>query len=114
MSDELQELQEHAEHAQHHPNLAPVSLTMAALPFSLQSCHCWDTGRIPRKSYFRQKAPTSGRTTRPRIFVSTKTNYSADLAATVATTDAGAMAKFRDKSAQEGERYKTREDRYSG
>jgi hypothetical protein len=30
----------------------------------------------------------------------------ADLAAIVATTDAGAMAKFRDKSAQEGERYK--------
>lgn len=31
MSDELQELQEHAEHAQHHPDLAPVSLTMAVL-----------------------------------------------------------------------------------
>jgi hypothetical protein len=31
MSDELQELQEHAEHAQHHPDLAPVSLTMALL-----------------------------------------------------------------------------------
>ena len=31
MTDELQELQEHAEHAQHHPNMAPVSLTMAIL-----------------------------------------------------------------------------------
>lgn len=31
MSDELQELQEHAEHGREHPNLAPVSLTMAVL-----------------------------------------------------------------------------------
>jgi hypothetical protein len=31
MSDELQELQEHAEHGHSHPDLAPVSLTMAVL-----------------------------------------------------------------------------------
>src|ERR1039457_6507029 len=31
MSDELQELQEHAEHGREHPDLAPVSLTMAVL-----------------------------------------------------------------------------------
>ncbi len=31
MSDELQELKEHAEHAHEHPDLAPVSLTMAVL-----------------------------------------------------------------------------------
>jgi Domain of unknown function (DUF4337) len=31
MADELQELQENAEHAHAHPNMAPVSLTMAVL-----------------------------------------------------------------------------------
>src|ERR1700748_2620996 len=29
MSDELQELHEHAEHAREHPDLAPVTITMA-------------------------------------------------------------------------------------
>ena len=31
MSDELQELHEHAEHAREHPDMAPVTLTMAVL-----------------------------------------------------------------------------------
>src|ERR1700690_113608 len=31
MSDELQELQEHAEHGREHPDLAPITLTMAVL-----------------------------------------------------------------------------------
>ncbi len=31
MSDELQELKEHAEHAHEHPDMAPISLTMAVL-----------------------------------------------------------------------------------
>ena len=31
MSDELQELREHAEHGREHPDLAPVTLTMAVL-----------------------------------------------------------------------------------
>src|ERR1700751_6287732 len=31
MSDELHELHEHAEHAREHPDLAPVTLTMAVL-----------------------------------------------------------------------------------
>src|SRR5450631_2673873 len=31
MSEELTELHEHAEHAREHPDLAPVSLTMAVL-----------------------------------------------------------------------------------
>ncbi len=31
MSEELNELQEHAEHAREHPDLAPVSITMAVL-----------------------------------------------------------------------------------
>ncbi len=31
MSEELQELHEHAEHAREHPDMAPVTLTMAVL-----------------------------------------------------------------------------------
>ena len=31
MSDELAELEEHAEHGREHPDLAPVTLTMAVL-----------------------------------------------------------------------------------
>ena len=31
MSEELHELQEHAEHAREHPDLAPITLTMAVL-----------------------------------------------------------------------------------
>jgi hypothetical protein len=106
MSDELQELQEHAEHAQHHPNLAPVSLTMAALAVFVAVVSLLGHRAHTEEVVLQAKSSDQWSYYQAKNIREHEDELFADLAATVATTDAGAMAKFRDKSAQEGERYK--------
>ena len=106
MSDELQELQEHAEHAQHHPNLAPVSLTMAVLAVMVAVVTLLGHRAHTEEVVLQAKASDQWSYYQAKNMREHEDNLFADLAATVANTDAGATAKFREKSAQEGERYK--------
>jgi hypothetical protein len=106
MSDELQELQEHAEHAQHHPNLAPVSLTMAVLAVMVAVVSLLGHRAHTEEVVLQAKSSDQWSYYQAKNIREHEDELFADLAVAVANSDAGAMAKFHEKSAQEGERYK--------
>jgi len=106
MSDELQELQEHAEHGHHNPSMAPVSLTMAVLAVLVAVASLLGHRAHTEEVILQAKASDQWSYYQAKNIREHEDELFADLAATVANTDAGAMAKFREKSAQEGERYK--------
>ncbi len=106
MSDELQELQEHAEHAQHHPNLAPVSLTMAVLAVMVAVVTLLGHRAHTEEVVLQAKASDQWSYYQAKNIREHEDELFADLSAAVAHNDAAGMAKFHDKSAQEGDRYK--------
>jgi hypothetical protein len=106
MSDELQELQEHAEHGREHPDLAPITLTMAVLAVLVATVsllgHRAHTEEVilqnkvtDQWSYFQAK----------NIRMHTDELF-ADLAGVVAAKDGEAAAKFQEKARTEADRYK--------
>jgi len=113
-ADELHELQEHAEHAKHDPTLAPVSLTMAILAVLVavvslmgHRAHTEEVIRQAKASdqwaYFQAK---NIRGHQDKLF--------ANLTATVAGSQAEALAKVREEYLQEGEKYKKDEREIEG
>jgi len=109
MSEELHELHEHAEHAREHPDLAPVTLTMAVLAVLVATVsllgHRTHTEEIilqnkvtDQWSYYQAKD----------IRLHTAEAFS-DLAGIVAAKDATAAAKLQQKIGAEAEHY--REDK---
>jgi len=106
MSDELQELQENAEHAQHHPDLAPVSLTMAVLAVLVAVVSLLGHRAHTEEVVLQAKASDQWAYYQAKNIRQHEDELFADLSASVASKDADGMAKFRDKSTQEGERYK--------
>jgi Domain of unknown function (DUF4337) len=106
MSDELQELHEHAEHAQHHPNLAPVSLTMAVLAVLVAVVTLLGHRAHTEEVVLQAKSSDQWSYYQAKNIRQHEDELFSDLAATVANNDASATAKFREKYAQEGERYK--------
>jgi Domain of unknown function (DUF4337) len=106
MSDELQELQEHAEHAQHHPNLAPVSLTMAVLAVMVAVVTLLGHRAHTEEVVLQAKASDQWSYYQAKNIREHEDELFADLSSAVANSDAAGMAKFHDKSAQEGDRYK--------
>jgi Domain of unknown function (DUF4337) len=106
MSEELQELHEHAEHAREHPDLAPVTLTMAVLAVLVATVsllgHRTHTEEIilqnkvtDQWSYYQAK----------NIRLHTDELF-ADLAGVVTSKDAGAATKLQEKVRTEADRYK--------
>jgi hypothetical protein len=106
MSEELNELHEHAEHAREHPDLAPVTLTMAVLAVLVATVsllgHRTHTEEIilqnkvtDQWSYYQAK----------NIRLHTDELF-ADLAGVVASKDAEGAAKLQEKVGAEAERYK--------
>jgi hypothetical protein len=106
MSDELQELQENAEHAQHHPDLAPVSLTMAVLAVMVAVVTLLGHRAHTEEVVLQAKASDQWAYYQAKNIRQHEDELFADLSVSVASKDADAMAKFREKSTQEGERYK--------
>ena len=106
MSEELHELQEHAEHAKHDPTLAPVSVTMAILAVlvavvSLLGHRAHTEEVVKQATASDQWACYQAKNIRrheDEIFI--------DSASAQPTTDSSALAKLRDKYAQEAARYK--------
>jgi hypothetical protein len=106
MSEELQELHEHAEHAREHPDLAPVTLTMAVLAVLVATVsllgHRTHTEEIilqnkvtDQWSYYQAK----------NIRLHTDELF-ADLAGVVTSKDAEAATKLQEKVRTEADRYK--------
>src|ERR1022692_2235540 len=106
MSDELQELQEHAEHAQHHPNLAPVSLTMAVLAVMVAVESLQGHRAHTEEVVLQAKSSDQWSYYQAKNIREHEDNLFSDLAGAVTSTDAGAVAKLREKYGQEAERYK--------
>jgi len=106
MSEELTELHEHAEHAREHPDLAPVTLTMAVLAVLVATVsllgHRTHTDEIilqnkvtDQWAYYQAK----------NIRLHTDELF-ADLAGVVASKDAEGAAKLQEKARAEADRYK--------
>jgi hypothetical protein len=106
MSEELNELQEHAEHAREHPDLAPITLTMAVLAVMVATVsllgHRTHTEEIilqnqvtDKWAYYQAK----------NIRLHTDELF-ADLAGMVASKDADVAAKFQEKVRAEVVLYK--------
>src|ERR1700687_2678016 len=106
MSDELQELQENADHAPPHPDLAPVSLTMAVLAVMVAVVSLLGHRAHTEEVVLQAKASDQWAYYQAKNIRQHEDELFSDLSASVASKDADAMAKFRDKSTQEGERYK--------
>src|ERR1022692_760942 len=106
MSDELQELQEHAEHGREHPDLAPVSLTMAVravlvAPVSLLGHRTHTEEIILQNKVTDQWAYYQAKNIRRH-----NDEMFADLTTIVAAKDAEASAKLGEKYHGEADRYK--------
>jgi hypothetical protein len=106
MSEELNELQEHAEHAKHNPSLAPVSLTMAVLAVMVAVVTLLGHRAHTEEVVLQAKSSDQWSYYQAKNIREHEDELFADLSAVVASKDAEAMDKFREKSAQEGERYK--------
>jgi hypothetical protein len=106
MSDELQELQEHAEEAKHRPDLAPVSLTMAVLAVMVAVVTLLGHRAHTEEVVLQAKASDQWSYYQAKNIREHEDELFADLAASVANSNAADMAKFHEKAAQEGERYK--------
>lgn len=106
MSDELQELQEHAQHARHQPSLAPVSLTMAVLAVCVAVVTLLGHRAHTEEVVLQAKVSDQWAYYQAKNIREHEDQLFADFGAAAASKDAGAMDKFRDKAAQEAERYK--------
>jgi hypothetical protein len=105
-ADELQELQEHAEHAHNNPSLAPVSLTMAVLAVLVAVVSLLGHRAHTEEVVLQAKSSDQWAYYQAKNIREHEDELFGDLAAVVASNDAPAMAKFREKAAQEAERYK--------
>jgi hypothetical protein len=110
MGDELHELQEHAEHGHNNPSLAPVSLTMAVLAVLVAVVSL--LGHRAHTDEVVQQAKSSDQWSyyQAKNIRAHEDDLFSELAAIMNSSDAGGVTKFREKYAQEAERYKHDKD----
>jgi len=106
MSEELNELHEQAEHAREHPDLAPVTLTMAVLAVFVAVVSLLGHRAHTEEVVLQAKASDQWAYYQAKNIREHEDALFGDLAAVVTSNDAGAMTKFREKAQQEAERYK--------
>jgi hypothetical protein len=106
MGDEAQELRESAEKAREDRSLAAVSLTMAVLAVMVAVVTLLGHRAHTEEVVLQAKSSDQWAYYQAKNIREHEDELFADLSAAVASKDDGAMAKFGDKSAQEGERYK--------
>jgi len=113
MSDELTELHEHAEHAREHPNLAPITITMAIVAVLVATVsllgHRTHTEEIMLKN---EEILLQNKVTDEWAYYQAKNirrhsdEQFADLTTVIATKNAEGAAKLQEKYQAEAERYK--------
>src|ERR1700733_2652858 len=106
MADEAQELREQAEKAREDKSLAAVSLTMAALAVFVAVVSLLGHRAHTEEVVLQAKSSDQWAYYQAKNIREHEDELFSDLAAVAATSDAAAMAKFREKSQQEAERYK--------
>jgi hypothetical protein len=106
MSEELTELQEHAEHAKHDPTLAPISVTMAVLAVLVAVVTLLGHRAHTEEVVLQAQASDQWAFYQAKNIRRHTDELFTDLTSVEATTDAGALAKLRDKYSGEATRYK--------
>jgi Domain of unknown function (DUF4337) len=106
MPDELSELHEHAEHAREHPDLAPVSLTMAVLAVFVATVSLLGHRSHTEEIILQNKVTDQWAYYQAKNIRRHNDEMFADLTGVVASKDAEATAKLKEKYRAEADRYK--------
>jgi hypothetical protein len=103
--EELHELQEHAEHGKEHPDLAPVTLTMAVLAVLVATVSLLGHRSSTEEVILQNKVTDQWSYYQAKNIRRHNDELIAGLAGVVASKDAEAAAKFQEKVRAEAERY---------
>ena len=106
MADELQELRERVEKAREDKSLAAVSLTMAVLAVCVAVVSLLGHRAHTEEVVLQAKSSDQWAYYQAKNIREHEDELFGDLSAVVASNDAAAMAKFREKAGQEADRYK--------
>jgi hypothetical protein len=106
MSEELNELHERAEHAREHPDLAPVSLTMAVVAVLVATVSLLGHRTHTEEIILQNKVTDQWAYYQAKNIRRHNDEMFADLTAIIATKDPDAATKFQEKYRGEAERYK--------
>ncbi len=106
MSEELHELHEHAEHAREHPDLAPVSLTMAVLAVLVATVSLLGHRTHTEEIILQNKVTDQWAFYQAKNIRRHNDELFADLTTLVAAKDAEAATKLQEKYRAEADRYK--------
>lgn len=106
MTDELQELHEHAEHAREHPDLAPITLTMAVLAVVVATVSLLGHRTHTEEIILQNKVTDQWAYYQAKNIRRHNDELFADLTTVVVTKDAEAAAKLQEKYRAEADRYK--------
>lgn len=106
MSEELTELHEHAEHAREHPDLAPVTLTMAVLAVLVATVSLMGHRTHTEEVILQNKVTDEWAFYQAKNIRRHNDELFADLTTVMASKDPDAAAKLHEKYKAEADRYK--------
>ncbi len=106
MTEELNELHEHAEHAREHPDLAPITLTMAVLAVLVATVSLLGHRTHTEEIILQNKVTDQWAYYQAKNIRRHTDELFADLTTVVASKDAEAAAKLHEKYRAEADRYK--------
>jgi hypothetical protein len=106
MSEELQELQEHAEHGREHPDLAPVTLTMAVLAVLVATASLLGHRTHTEEIILQNRVTDQWAYYQAKNIRRHTDELFADITTVMATKDADAAGKLHEKYKAEADRYK--------
>jgi hypothetical protein len=106
MSEELTELHENAEHGREHPDLAPISLTMAVLAVLVATVSLLGHRTHTEEIILQNKVTDEWAYYQAKNIRRHTDELFADLTTVVASKDAEAVAKLHEKYRAEADRYK--------
>jgi hypothetical protein len=106
MSDELQELHEHAERAREHPDLAPVTLTMAVLAVLVATVSLLGHRTHTEEIILQNKVTDQWAYYQAKNIRRHTDELFADLTTVIASKNAEAATKLHEKYRTEADRYK--------
>lgn len=106
MSEELNELQEHAEHGREHPDLAPVTLTMAVLAVLVATASLLGHRTHTEEIILQNKVTDQWAYYQAKNIRRHTDELFADMTTVMATKDTDAASKLHEKYKAEADRYK--------
>jgi hypothetical protein len=106
MTEELHELHEHAEHAREHPDLAPITLTMAVLAVLVATVSLLGHRTHTEEIILQNKVTDQWSYYQAKNIRRHTDDLFADLTTVIATKDVEAALKLQEKYRAEADRYK--------